>query len=318
MILAAILLLAIMLVLVPLGETIAVRARLRRRAGAVAPVLPHRRRAPERSSAAPILRAGGRASDLMLERWLPGGGQLARGLATGGVQQSLALVCGLGLAVAGGAAALGTLLGLPLVLAAVLVPPLGLGVVHIVVAAHVRRVRRRFASGFPDALAVMIRSLRASLPVTAAISEVARGTGPVARAFAMIAEDMKLGQPLETAVWTTARGIGLGEFDFFAVTLTLQRETGGNLAVTLEGLDDTLRMRRQLAMKIKAMAAEAQASAMIIGSLPFAMGGLLWATSPDYLALLFTTPLGHAMLGAGLASIGVGAAVIGQMMQIKA
>jgi tight adherence protein B len=318
MMLVAILLLAIMLVLVPLAETIAVQARLRRRAGAVVSVQAHRRAGTGRPSGAPILRAGGRASDLMLQHWLPGGGQLARGLATGGGRQSLALVCGLGLAVAGGAAMLGSLLGLPMVLAALLAPLLGLGVVHMVVAAQVRRVRRRFAGGFPDALAVMIRSLRASLPVTAAIGEVARGAGPVARAFAAIALDMKLGQPLETALWTTARGIGVAEFDFFVVTLTLQRETGGNLAVTLEGLDDTLRMRRQLALKIRAMAAEARASAMIIGSLPFAMGGLLWATSPDYLVLLFTTPLGHAMLGAGLASIGVGAIVIGQMMQIKA
>ena len=318
MILVAILLLAMMLTLVPVAETMTVRARLRRRAGAIVSVQPRRRTGSGRSSAAPILRAGGKASDLALQRWLPGGAQLVRGLVTGGGQQSLTLVSGLGLAVAAAGAVLGTMLGLPLVAAVALVPPIGLAMVHVMVAARVRRARRRFARGFPDALAVMVRSLRASLPVTAAIGEAARGTGPVARAFAAIAEDMKLGQPLEAALWATARGIGVADFDFFVVTLSLQRETGGNLAVTLEGLDDTLRMRRQLAMKIRAMTAEARASAMIIGSLPFAMGGLLWATSPEYLAVLFTTPLGHAMLGAGLTSIAVGAIVIGQMMQIKA
>ena len=164
----------------------------------------------------------------------------------------------------------------------------------------------------------MIRSLRAGLPVSAAVAEVARGGGPVAAAFAQTVEAMQLGQTLETALWSAARAIGIADFDFLVVTIALQRETGGNLAETLAGLDDTLRMRRQLALKVRAMAAEGRASALIIGSLPFAMGGLLWATSPAYLLPLFTTAPGQAMLGAGLASIAVGGFVIGQMMQEEA
>jgi tight adherence protein B len=154
--------------------------------------------------------------------------------------------------------------------------------------------------------------------VAAAVAEVARsGDGPVPRAFRAVVEDMRLGQPLETALWAAARRIGVAEFDFLVVVVALQRETGGNLAQTLSGLDDTLRMRRQLALKVRALAAEARASAMIIASLPFAMAALLWVSSPDYLLPLFTTPMGRAMLGAGLASIGIGALVIREMLAIK-
>jgi tight adherence protein B len=288
---------------------------LRRRVGKVVVLQSRRRAVAGRSTAAPIMRAGGNAVDRALQRWLPGGETLAVGLAGSG--QSLARVAGIGVGIAAGLASAAVFFGVPLLAAVLLLAPTALAATHVIVAARARRARMLFARGFPDALAVIIRSLRASLPVTAAIGEAARGAGPVARVFAAIVEDIQLGQPLETALWGAARRIGVADFDFFVVTLTLQRETGGNLAVTLEGLDETLRLRRQLAMKIKAMAAEARASAMIIGSLPFAMGGLLWATSPDYLVVLFVTPLGHALLGAGMASIVVGGLIIGQMMQIR-
>lgn len=315
MIIAALLPLALLLVL--FAEAMADRHLLRQRVMAAVAVRSRHRAAPQRSTAAPILRGNARALDTLLQRWLPGGARLAADLAIGGRPLSLALVGGVATALAGGAAIVATRLGLPPFAALLLVPVLALAMAHGFAAARASRARSRFAAAFPDALAAIIRSLRASLPVTAAIGEVAHGSGPVARVFRAIVDDMGLGQPLETALWTAARRIGVAEFDFFAVTLTLQRETGGNLAVTLEGLAETLRMRRQLAMKIKAMSAEARASALIIGSLPFAMGALLWVSSPDYIAVLFTTPLGHALLGAGLASMAVGATVIGQMMQIK-
>ena len=182
-----------------------------------------------------------------------------------------------------------------------------------------RRTQAAFAKSFPDAVAIIIRALHAGLPIGAAIAEVARsGSGPVAKAFGTVTEAMRLGQPLDTALWLVAHRIGLAEFDFFVVTIALQRETGGNLAETLAGLDTTLRMRRQLAMKVRAMAAEARASATIIGSLPFVMALLLWVTSPAYLVPLFTTVIGKAMVGVGLASIAAGALIISQLMQVKA
>jgi tight adherence protein B len=291
------------------------RLRLRKRLSAVP-----RRDAGlvSRSTAAPILRVRGRATDAVLARWLPGGAVVAARLAAAGDPVSLTmLMTGAGFfAVVAAIAA--RLAGLPAVVAAALVPALALVMMRAISGGLSRRARAAFSRGFPDAVAVMIRSLRAGLPVTAAVAEVARGSGPVAAAFAQAVEAMQLGQTLETALWSAARAIGIADFDFLVVTIALQRETGGNLAETLAGLDDTLRNRRQLAMKVRAMAAEARASAMIIGSLPFAIGGLLWATSPAYLLPLFTTTPGQAMLGAGLASIAVGGFAIGQMMQVEA
>ena len=128
----------------------------------------------------------------------------------------------------------------------------------------------------------------------------------------------KIAPPVEFGPIRRRQRAGLADFDFLVVTIGVQRETGGNLAETLAGLDDTLRMRRQLALKVRAMAAEARASAMIIGSLPFAMGLLLWLTSPEYLVPLFTTAMGRALIGAGLLSMAVGGAIISQMMRVEA
>ena len=274
----------------PLVDGACDRWRLRRRVAAM-PV----RRGPAarqmQSTTAPIRRAEGRASDARIARWLPAGEAIAAQLA--GSRVSLTMLTG-GATLAALALAAGVFsLGLPIIVAAPLLPMIG--------------------------FAIIIRALHAGLPIGAAIAEVARsGSGPVAKAFGTVTEAMRLGQPLDTALWLVAHRIGLAEFDFFVVTIALQRETGGNLAETLAGLDTTLRMRRQLAMKVRAMAAEARASATIIGSLPFVMALLLWVTSPAYLVPLFTTVIGKAMVGVGLASIAVGALIISQLMQVKA
>jgi tight adherence protein B len=306
--------------LTPSVDAAANRLRLQRRARAMAtPVL---RRAlggwSQRSSAEPILRSAGRSSDAVIMAWLPGGATIAAALRAADGRLSITILT-IGCA---GAAALvagsGIGLGLPLVAALLLFPILTVALVRLVSGFLARRARAAFSRGFPDAVATIIRSLRAGLPVTAAIAEVARGkAGSIAKTFAGIVENIGLGQPVEAALWTAARRIGVAEFDFLVVTIALQRETGGNLAETLTGLDDTLRMRRQLALKVRALAAEARASAMIIGSLPFVMAALLWMTSPEYLLPLFTTTLGKAMLGGGLASIAVGGIIISQMMTIK-
>jgi tight adherence protein B len=300
------------LALAPLADALVDGWRLRRRVGALPRPGRHAR------GAAPALLTATSRHDAALRRWLPGADLIAARLRVGGGRLSLrALVmagaaAGLLLALAGWA------LGLPAGLALLMVPLVALAFARLVSAGLAARARAAFGRGFADAVAVMIRSLRAGLPVAAAVAEVARsGSGPVPRAFAAVVEDMRLGQPLEVALWTAARRIGVAEFDFLVVAVALQRETGGNLAETLSGLDDTLRMRRQLALKVRALAAEARASATIIASLPFAMAALLWVSSPDYLVPLFTTPLGRAMLGAGLASMAVGALVIREMLAIK-
>ena len=97
--------------------------------------------------------------------------------------------------------------------------------------------------------------------------------GPVGEEFRAISDKMKIGRTLEGALQETADRLGTAEFQFFVITLAIQRETGGNLAETLSNLANVLRMRSQMKLKIKAMASESKASAYIIGALPFIVFG---------------------------------------------
>lgn len=284
----------------------------RRRARA----LPRRDMGPQarRSAAAPLLKARARAGEAWLAARLKGP---AAALAVAG-GPSLRLVLAVSAVAALPLSPAAHWAGLPAVLAILAWPALTWTMLQLFTRSIARRARAGFARGFPDALAILIRALRAGLPINAAVAEVSRsGAGPVARAFADVVEAMRLGAPVEVALWRTARRISLADFDLLVITIALQRETGGNLAATLANLDETLRERRLLALKVKAMAAEARASALIIGSLPFAMAGLMVAVSPEYLLPLVTTALGKAMIGAGLASLAIGALVISQLMRIE-
>jgi tight adherence protein B len=305
------------LALAPLAEGGIARWQLRARvAGLARPRIVAARRP---SRAAPLLRAPGRASDAALQRWLPGGTAMAAALATAGGRLSLTALAALSLPGVAAVLAAALAAGLPLLPALLLLPVGAVAAMRLGSAGLARRARAAFAADFPDAVAMIIRSLRAGLPVAAAIAEVARGrAGPVAAGFATVVEDMRLGQPIDAALWTLARRIGLAECDFLVVTIALQRETGGNLAETLGRLDETLRQRRQLALKVRALAAEARASALIIGSLPFAMAALLWLASPAYLLPLVTTALGKALLAAGLGSIAIGGLIINAMLTVRA
>jgi tight adherence protein B len=99
--------------------------------------------------------------------------------------------------------------------------------------------------------------------------------------------------------------------------LSIQAETGGNLAETLSNLSGILRQRKQMKDKVKAMSSEARTTAGIIGSLPFIMAGILWLTSPDYLSRLFTESAGNIMIVGGLVSMSIGIAVMSKMISFK-
>jgi len=114
-----------------------------------------------------------------------------------------------------------------------------------------------------------------------------------------------------------ARRIGTPEFNFLVVTMVVQKETGGNLAETLENLDQVLRRRRQMKLKIKAMSSEARASAMIIGALPFIMFTILFVVNRDYVMTLVTTHVGNILLAGAATSMTIGIAVIAKMIRFE-
>lgn len=166
------------------------------------------------------------------------------------------------------------------------------------------RRRARFLEHFPDAIDLVARAVRAGLPVIEAISAVARDVpGPAGEEFGEIANQLKVGVAFDEALWHTAEHVGLADFRIFAVSLSLQRETGGGLSETLANLAGVIRRRKELRLKTKALSAEARASAMVISALPFVAGGALAMTNPEYFGRFFSDPNGGYMLGAALAAI---------------
>ncbi|MGL4541434.1 MAG: type II secretion system F family protein [Polymorphobacter sp.] len=277
----------------------------------------HARAAPaRRSSAAPIMRDEDLSGWVMrLEAALPG---LRRRLdATGHViatSHFAAAVVLVALLVAAGALLAGAGLFVAIALAigsAGVLPWLALRQVA-------QRRRNRFAAGMPEAIGLIVRGLKAGLPIADTIVEVGREiNGPVGAEFAGVGDALRLGQSLEVALWEVARRFRLAALDFFVITLAVQRETGGNLARTLENLDEILRSREAMRLKIKAMSSEAVASAMIIGALPLVMGVLMLVASPGYIDPLFTTGLGHVLLAGAVASMVIGALVMRQMVRFE-
>jgi tight adherence protein B len=163
-----------------------------------------------------------------------------------------------------------------------------------------RKTRLHAAALFrqiPDAISLVLRAVRAGLPVTEALRSVSREMpSPSRDEFARVTGEAALGVPLETALWHLYGRTKIREYAFFAVTLGLQAQTGGNLAETLENLADMVRRRVAMAGKARALAAEARASAVILAGLPFVTGGIIGLLNPEYLAELFTDPRGSSFL----------------------
>jgi tight adherence protein B len=175
---------------------------------------------------------------------------------------------------------------------------------------------QQFLALFPDTIDMVIRMLRAGLPVTAAIRAVANeAPPPVQRVFSQIADQMAIGIAFEDALAAAAEQVGLLDFRFFAVAISLQRATGGNLATTLDILSDIMRKRRAMRMKGKAVTGEVRMSAYVLAAIPFVVIGGLLVASPDYLQPLISDRRGNVIVGLAIASLIVGFATLRQMMR---
>ena len=164
----------------------------------------------------------------------------------------------------------------------------GLGLPHLFVGFFINRRTNQFNAKFPDGIELLVRGLRSGLPVTETLGVVAQEVpGPVGLEFKGITERIKIGKTMEDSLQETADRLGISEFNFFCITLAIQRETGGNLAETLSNLADVLRKRSQMKLKIKAMSSESKASAYIVGSLPFIVFALIYSINPEYLGGFF-------------------------------
>lgn len=195
---------------------------------------------------------------------------------------------------------------------------LGLGLPHMVIGFLIKRRLNKFTTLFPEAIDLIVRGLKSGLPVTESIKVVGEEiVDPVGVEFRSIADAMKLGTTMEDAMWDTAKRLDTPEFKFFVISLSVQRETGGNLTETLGNLSDILRKRKQMKSKVRAMSSEAKASGYIIGSLPFVMFAIIYALNPGYVTQLFVDPRGQVMLGFAALSLTIGIAVMAKMIKFE-
>ena len=194
----------------------------------------------------------------------------------------------------------------------------GLGLPHLIVGFFINKRTNAFVVKFPDAIELLVRGLRSGLPVTETLAVVAQEIpGPVGLEFKGITERIKIGKTMEDSLQDTADRLGIPEFNFFCITLAIQRETGGNLAETLSNLSDVLRKRSQMKLKIKAMSSESKASAYIVGSLPFIVFGLIYWINPDYIGgFFYEDRLIVAGLG-GLVWMSIGVFIMAKMVSFE-
>lgn len=173
------------------------------------------------------------------------------------------------------------------------------------------RYRQSLLQQFPDALAMIVRSIRVGIPVVEAIRTVARECpNPTAEEFSKMVDQVAIGKAMEDAMIELSDRSGLPEYRFFATALSLQTQTGGTLSDTLESLAEVIRKRAALKAKGKAMTSEARTSAMILAALPFLTGGMLYVINPTYVNILFFDKTGQTLLGAAVASLATGMLVI--------
>jgi tight adherence protein B len=180
------------------------------------------------------------------------------------------------------------------------------------------RRQKKFTREFANAIDVIVRSVRSGLPTTEALKIVAKEMPePVSGEFHKLVESMKVGVTLEQGLKRMYDAMPTAEVSFFAIVMTIQGKSGGNLSEALSNLSAVLRDRKRLQGKIKAMSSEAKASAMIIGSLPLVVMTLVYFTTPDYIKLLFTEKMGNLMLAACGFWMACGIGVMKKMISFK-
>lgn len=194
----------------------------------------------------------------------------------------------------------------------------GLGLPRWVLSFLRNRRLKKFTEEFANAIDVIVRSVKSGLPTIEAMKIVGKESPtPVGPEFNTLCESLKIGVSLEQGLKRMYERIPTAEVNFFAIVMTIQQKSGGNLSEALGNLSGVLRDRRRLQGKIKAMSSEAKASAMIIGSLPPGVMMLVYLSTPDYIKALFTERLGNLMLLGCVAWMSVGIFVMQKMISFK-
>jgi tight adherence protein B len=178
-----------------------------------------------------------------------------------------------------------------------------------------KRREARFLNGFPDAVDVIVRGIKAGLPLVDSLKMIANDAEePIRSEFRAIVETQTIGMPIGEACLKLFERMPVPEANFFGIVISIQQRTGGNLSEVLGNLSRVLRDRKKMKAKIQAMSMEAKASGAIIGALPVAVMTLVWMTSPQYIEILWTEPLGRLMLAGSVVWMSCGVFVMKKMI----
>jgi tight adherence protein B len=191
----------------------------------------------------------------------------------------------------------------------------GLGLPRWLLSYLKTRREKAFLKALPDAVDVIVRGIKAGLPLFESIKVVAADSPePLRSEFNAIIETQTIGMPLGEACARLYERMPVPEANFFGIVIAIQQKSGGNLSEALGNLSKVLRDRKKMGEKIQAMSTEAKASAGIIGSLPPIVMLLVWMSTPDYISLLWTHHIGQFMLVACVAWMSIGIMVMKKMI----
>ena len=193
--------------------------------------------------------------------------------------------------------AFGTFVNAGLPVAATLAFAGAFGVPYWLLSFLKKRRETKFLNAFPDAVDIIVRGVKAGLPLLDSLKMITtESTEPLRSEFRAIVETQAIGMPLGEACAKLYERMPLAEANFFAIVIAIQQRAGGNLAEALGNLSKVLRDRKKMKAKIRAMSQEAKASAAIIGALPIAVMIMVYISSPNYISLLWTESVGRLML----------------------
>ena len=256
--------------------------------------------------------------DAFAQRYIPNPALLRTRLFKTGKSWTLGQFLTVSLIITGGVATGALVSGAPVLLGLLSGVLIGLGLPYVAVGFLIKRRVAKFTKNFPDAIELMVRGLRSGLPISETLSVVGSEIdGPIGEEFRTVVDKIRIGKTMEASLLETADRLGTPEIQFFCVTLSIQRETGGNLAETLSGLAEVLRKRSQMKLKIAAMSSESKASAYIIGALPFVVFILIYNINSSYMGKFFTD---QRLIALGLGGIGwmaIGAFVMSKMINFE-
>jgi Flp pilus assembly protein TadB len=182
----------------------------------------------------------------------------------------------------------------------------------------IARFRARFLAVFPETIDLIVRAVRAGIPVVQAIRTAGSDARePVRSAFRAMGDRLMVGADLKDVLNQSAERLQIADFSFFAAYVLLQRETGGSLGETLEDLSEIIRARRDIRIRTRALTAESRIVTKTIAAVPFAICGFLSFVNRSYIALLFVTEQGHKILTLAVVLLLIGLAIIHRQSKLE-